>query len=820
MLQYAEMKERRGKMLTIGYLNQTLAQEWAYVPWNGIVMRAERRGARLLSFHGGSVGEGDPDRRQPNVIYDLAKKGRLDGLVVWKGHLTERLDEAGILSFYRSYGVPTVTIEGLAPGFPGVTYGNREGMRLITDHLIEEHGHRSIGFVGVDDFHAFAQRLEGYKESLAAHGLAPEERLLSSSMPWKREADGRPPHERLDPWLRAALDSGVRAFIGVCDPVATWIMERAESFGLGIPRDLAVVGFDGFPSSLVSLPSLTTVNPDWEGLGARALDAVLDIIAGARVQDEIRVVPRIVRARSCGCAEENVLRAGARGRDRAAKGAAGGAPPEAGSRALALLPAYEESVRSGNPDSFLDSLDEALGRSIKENADLQSWQDAITELSLSSGKKARSLRSGGKACVLIDQARILVSDAVEHAETRAANGIADLATREQALGQALITSFDRDRILDALAPGLPGLGVRSAWLSLYEKPVPYAYPDAAPEMSRLVLAVKDGARTPLPADGLAFRSRDLVPDGHFPESPGCYVVEPIRFHRDQIGFIVMSAAAGRGSLYGALATQISAGLQGTRLVGEMGRRSAALEEGVAGLSVSGERMLKSVEAVSASLARQAEAVREEAASIEELDRNIHGIAGISKDSLSVSGRLDGNAKDGAASLKVLLKAMDALQGHSKDILGLIGLIQEFADSTKLLAFNAAVEAAHLGAAGRGFNVIAKDIRGLAESADSNAKRINDIVGKVADLISEASGVSRGTASGLDAILEFSSKNSEASNRLSAAMEEQSTGVGVILDSTRILTDITAEIDAAVREQTEAMEDFRASLALLRNASGG
>jgi DNA-binding LacI/PurR family transcriptional regulator len=808
-----------GKTPTIGYFNMTLAQEWAYIPWTGIVARARERGVRLLSFHGNTIKAAEGDAKETNILYDLAKKGRLDGLVTWKGHLTAALDETEIFRFCQSYGIPTVTIEGKVQDLPAVTYGNVEGMRMATDHLIEGHGCRSLAFVGVSDFHVFAQRLTGFKRSLEAHGLGVEEKFLSPELPWERGPDGRPPEESFDPWLKGALASGVRGFLGVCDPVALWIIERAEAMGLNVPKDLAVAGFDGFVQSRVALPSITTVNPDWEGLGAAALDAVLDLINGKAVEGNIAVKPKLVRARSCGCVEENVLRAG-EGRRRVRD--TGKAYEEifrrvAGERALSLVPAFAASRRTGSPEPFLDALDEGLRSTIKAGDDPQTWQDAITELAKGLRRRIQSLLPGARADALFHQARILISDAVEHSNVRKAMGASDQEGKERDLGLALITSFDSRRILDALASGLPGLGIPSAWMSFYEDPRSYAYPERAPEWSKLVLAVEGGSRIELPEAGLRFRTHELIPDTRWPKDPrgGNYVVEALHFHDTQIGFIVMQADLIKGPLYRAIATQIGAGLQGTRLLMEIERHSAALEAGVAGLSVSGEQMFRSMEAVAASVSKQAEAVQDEAGSIEELDRNIAGISGISKDSLSVSRELDRDAIEGSKSVKSLLSVMDKFQKESDSIMGLIGLIQEFADMTKLLAFNAAVEAAHLGAAGKGFNVIATDIRKLAENADSSVKRIGEVVGRVAALIEESAGISRRTGSGLESILDFSKKNAQASSQVNGAMEEQARGVGAILESTRKLTDITAEIKEAIGEQTKAMGDLRDALALLR-----
>lgn len=103
------------------------------------------------------------------------------------------------------------------------------------------------------------------------------------------------------------------------------------------------------------------------------------------------------------------------------------------------------------------------------------------------------------------------------------------------------------------------------------------------------------------------------------------------------------------------------------------------------------------------------------------------------------------------------RRMGLLKDLSKDIMKIILVLQEIAAQTKLLSLNAAIEAARAGEHGLGFNVVATEVRKLAESSNISSKDVESIVHKIAKEI--------------DLLVQTAKLGSEESKKGKAELEE-------------------------------------------------
>ncbi len=802
------------KRLTIGYFNSDVTGEWALRPLRGAIQAARDLNVNLVAFHGQPAGTNNPLRQQDNIIYELALNGRLDGLIAWKGHLTESLGEDGTSAFYKRYGVPVVTVEGSHPGVPCVTYGNSEGVKLIVDHLVNVHGIKRIAYLGLTDNHAgFESRFRGYREALAAHALPLDDAFVQRQNMWNRTPSGEQFNRELDAWLKDIRGRGVRAIIGSCDPNATWAIERLAAIGANVPYDMSVIGFDGFRDSRLSSPPLTTVDPDWGELGRRAVGEMVRLITRGSIPELVMVSPRLAIAESCGCVNSSLVQAGSRSGTANRTALAAEIDSYLGERKGKRL--GDSLVRAFFGDSFERTLDLSLRECFDGDDDHLAWQNAISALERAS-RTAFPLRARRDAAARrCSRARLLVETLAMQKQEIIRSRIHERKNGEMAFGLELISNFDLESIAATLASGLPGLSVDRAYVSLYEDPRPYRYPDPAPEYSRLVFAMEAGVRVPLPADGLRFPSRLLVPDelGSW-EGHNVLTVQCLRYRDRQIGFGVFDVGKTSGAFMDSLSAQISSALQGALLLGQVNRQYDALGKGVISLGRSMGDMTSHIETISESVGKQSAAVEESASSIQQMTGNIQSVAGVSEHAATVSRDLDEIAEKSIASIKALLKSIKIVQEKSGDVKDLLLLIHDVSDRTKLLSLNAAIEAARAGASGKGFGVVAKEIRALAESAESSVTRISTVIETLNGEIARAGTLSSGIGGDLDGIVKGLQTNANGVAALKDAMREQSSGAEELLRAIAELVEETTEIKDAVAAQARATGEFKNALSEL------
>jgi methyl-accepting chemotaxis protein len=245
-----------------------------------------------------------------------------------------------------------------------------------------------------------------------------------------------------------------------------------------------------------------------------------------------------------------------------------------------------------------------------------------------------------------------------------------------------------------------------------------------------------------------------------------------------------------------------------RLGGAMGNiaeNAEAIRAGTGEVSSSANDLSRRTE-------QQAASLEETAAALDEVTATVRSTADGAEQARKVVSSAKSDAEKSGEVVGRAVVAMGEIERSAREIVQIIGVIDEIAFQTNLLALNAGVEAARAGDAGKGFAVVASEVRALAQRSADAAKEIKTLISASSRQVEEGVALVGQTGEALARIVaQVADVNGMVSDIASSA-REQATGLNQINTAINQM-DQTTQQNAAMVEQSTA-----ASLALARDAS--
>ncbi len=236
----------------------------------------------------------DSQEDEKRIFPRISRKGLLDGILLqtgWKGDkLIERLINSEI----------PLIVAGRPFNANGVSYidvDNVQAAYQAVNHLIKL-GYKRIGTItgplngtpGID-------RKHGYLKAIREHGWKEDDNLIAEGS--FTEESGYQGMKKLYPWKPEAI------FVA-SDNMAIGAMRAAREIGLSIPGDIAFIGFDDLPVASSIDIQLTTIRQPIIQFGAKAVDALIDLIEnGTKPTRRIILDTELIVRDSCGASRKN-----------------------------------------------------------------------------------------------------------------------------------------------------------------------------------------------------------------------------------------------------------------------------------------------------------------------------------------------------------------------------------------------------------------------------------------------------------------------------------------------------------------------------------
>ncbi|MBP5553571.1 MAG: GGDEF domain-containing protein [Lachnospiraceae bacterium] len=241
-----------------------------------------------------SINSVEPDNE--SGLFDYVDFDQFDGIVFdGESYLVNGLTDKVERKLHAAK-CPVVSISGHIDGFYNIEFDDEGGLRQMVEHFIDHHHFTKIGYMsGYLPHPDSVKRLNEFRTVMREHGFPEDGVGMFEGDFWYNKGT-----EAARYFL--SLPERPEAIVCANDYMAISLCDALRKFGIKVPQDIAVSGYDGSPEGKDFLPNLSSVTREQLEIARKSLKLLVHLADNGDAADiDLKVKPRPYFSQSCGC---------------------------------------------------------------------------------------------------------------------------------------------------------------------------------------------------------------------------------------------------------------------------------------------------------------------------------------------------------------------------------------------------------------------------------------------------------------------------------------------------------------------------------------